>query len=121
VSTAEANEWGALLECPECGAAAGTPCRTPAGRKRQSAHDSRPFTITFQANSPIGAEREQPVILGAQEVEPLAGRAVRLYQCATCGRIFVWHVQRTMPSHVDHATRTWCAATGEALPLEAVK
>lgn len=34
-----------LLECPTCGAAAGQPCRSPSGRKRENIHDTRPFTL----------------------------------------------------------------------------
>jgi hypothetical protein len=37
--------WTGCLKCPECGADAGQPCRTPKGRIRNSAHDTRPFAI----------------------------------------------------------------------------
>lgn len=39
------HDYDCLLECPECGAVAGQPCRTPSGRKSRSVHDLRPFKV----------------------------------------------------------------------------
>ena len=32
-------------ECPTCGAKEGKPCRTPKGRKKDTAHNTRPFSV----------------------------------------------------------------------------
>jgi hypothetical protein len=34
-----------LHECPVCGAGVDQPCRTPKGRKKESVHDTRPFSL----------------------------------------------------------------------------
>ena len=33
--------------CPTCGAQPGEPCRTPKGRKKETVHDTRPFSLEF--------------------------------------------------------------------------
>lgn len=41
----EIKWWKCCLECPTCGAKEGKPCRTPKGRKKETAHDTRPFVV----------------------------------------------------------------------------
>lgn len=39
------NDYSNLHDCPSCGAKQGKPCRTPAGRKSTTIHNTRPFSI----------------------------------------------------------------------------
>ncbi|MEK6879690.1 MAG: hypothetical protein AABY22_08795 [Nanoarchaeota archaeon] len=37
--------WAYCLDCTQCKAKAGEPCRTPKGRLKKDSHDLRPFYI----------------------------------------------------------------------------
>lgn len=45
-----------LYDCPTCGVKGNDPCRTPAGRRREAIHDTRPFGITFDKPLVSGSE-----------------------------------------------------------------
>jgi hypothetical protein len=34
-------------KCPTCGSEENEPCRTPKGRKKETVHDTRPFSVSF--------------------------------------------------------------------------
>lgn len=57
--------------CPTCNAQPNEPCRTPAGRKRASVHDTRPMFATVE--SPVAEAQEfaksRPVLLSVEENE----------------------------------------------------
>jgi hypothetical protein len=37
--------WMTMRDCPICGSPPGVRCRTPSGRRRETPHDERPFSI----------------------------------------------------------------------------